>query len=108
MPGYRLYEKSGSYRGRPASVEIAPEASVNIKKWIGYAEFCSLPKTLQKLYLSTQAQRFNVGVMYYASAWNIAVPTVKRYFDEFGIALPAGTKKADKQRFLEFVKGEDL
>ena len=85
-------------------VVLAPEASVNIKKWVPWKEFAALPQTLQKVYVQTQVDTYRVGVGYLALAWGKSEPTVRAVLSPLGVRFPARTAKADKLRFMEFVQ----
>lgn len=88
-------------------LELASEASVNLKKWIPWDAFRVLPPTLQKLYAQTQADKYRVGIGIFAMAWGKSDTAVRSVLGTLDIRVPPGTRKADKQRFMEFVKGEN-
>ena len=79
---------------------------MNLKKWISWDAFRVLPPTLQKLYAQTQADKYRVGIGIFAMAWGKSDTAVRSVLGTLDIRVPPGTRKADKQRFMEFVKGE--
>lgn len=85
-------------------IKLAPEARVNIKRWVPWKEFLELPPTLQKLYVQTQVDTYRVGVGYLALAWGKSEPTVRAVLLPLGVRFPTRTAKADKLRFMEFVQ----
>ena len=109
MRGYRLrlndYGRHGCHKQHDF-VELAPEVSVNLKKWISFEKFCSLPPTLQKLYVQTLVNEYRVGGTAFAECWGVSSSCTGKRFAALGIELPPGTRKADKQRFIEFTRGE--
>ena len=93
-------------RTRKQPIELAPEASVNIKKWIRWEAFIALPPTLQKLYMQVQIERFRVGVRFFAAAWGKSEPKVREVLSRLELEFPRGTKDADKRAFAAFVAEE--
>ena len=87
-------------------LDLAPEASVNLKKWISWDTFRALPPTLQKLYVQTQMDKYRVGIGILALAWGKSDAAVRSVLDLLDIRVPPGTRKADKQRFMAFIKGD--
>lgn len=85
-------------------IELAPEASVNLKHWISWEKFMLLPPTLQKLYLQTQVDKYRVGAEAFGEAWGKTTARMCQVLGALDVKRPKRTSYEDKQRFLEFVK----
>ena len=93
-------------RTRKPPITLAPEVSVNIKKWIRWEAFIALPPTLQKVYMQTQIDTYRVGVRSVAAAGGKSEPKVRAVLSGLSLVFPRGTKDADKRAFATFVAEE--
>lgn len=85
-------------------IKLAPEVSVNLKRWVPWETFSALPPTLQKLYLQTQVEKYRVGAAALGKAWGKSAARMCQVLDELGIERPRYTQHEDEVRFLEFVR----
>lgn len=82
-----------------------PTYSVNVKKFISYEAFKTLPNSLRKEYLESITQTWNVGVSAIARMWNVDQSTISKLMKRLDVKRSSRPSRIkDTERFLkEFV-----